>query len=139
MLNNRLEAILTSLFSLHVLQVVITSGTLSPIDLYPRILNFNPVSVQSFSMTLTRDCMCPVVVTRGADQVSQSVGHQSPSRTDRDDRSELLLYYHTLPSSLTHPSDPCCMRGGWRFGFPAYTNHLPHTLAPYLCIHPRPP
>ena len=50
-------------------QVVITSGTLSPIDLYPRILNFNPVSVQSFSMTLTRDCMCPVVVTRGADQV----------------------------------------------------------------------
>ena len=50
-------------------QVVITSGTLSPIDLYPRILAFNPVSVQSFSMTLTRDCMCPVVVTRGADQV----------------------------------------------------------------------
>ena len=52
------------------MQVVITSGTLSPIDLYPRILAFNPVSVQSFSMTLTRDCMCRVVVTRGADQVS---------------------------------------------------------------------
>lgn len=49
--------------------VVITSGTLSPIDLYPKILNFHPVAIQSFSMTLTRDCMCPVVVTRGADQV----------------------------------------------------------------------
>ncbi|GAX84382.1 hypothetical protein CEUSTIGMA_g11804.t1 [Chlamydomonas eustigma] len=48
--------------------VVITSGTLSPIELYPRILNFNPVSIQSFNMTLTRNCMCPVVVTRGADQ-----------------------------------------------------------------------
>jgi DNA excision repair protein ERCC-2 len=36
--------------------VVITSGTLSPIDLYPRILNFNPVAIQSFAMTLTR---CP--------------------------------------------------------------------------------
>ena len=34
--------------------VVITSGTLSPIDLYPRILNFNPVALQSFAMTLTR-------------------------------------------------------------------------------------
>lgn len=34
--------------------VVITSGTLSPIDLYPRILNFSPVAIQSFTMTLTR-------------------------------------------------------------------------------------
>ncbi|GIL44773.1 hypothetical protein Vafri_2276 [Volvox africanus] len=52
--------------------VVITSGTLSPIDLYPRILNFNPVAIQSFQMTLTRDCLCPVVVTRGADQMPMS-------------------------------------------------------------------
>jgi DNA excision repair protein ERCC-2 len=34
-----------------------------------RILNFNPVAIQSFSMTLTRDCICPVVVTRGTDQM----------------------------------------------------------------------
>ena len=32
----------------------ITSGTLRPIDLYPRILNFQPVAIQSFAMTLTR-------------------------------------------------------------------------------------
>ena len=38
--------------------VVITSGTLSPIDLYPRILNFNPVAIQSFAMTLTRRAPC---------------------------------------------------------------------------------
>jgi DNA excision repair protein ERCC-2 len=49
--------------------VVITSGTLSPIDLYPKILNFHPVSIRSFAMTLTRDCMCPVVVTKGLDEV----------------------------------------------------------------------
>lgn len=48
--------------------VVITSGTLSPIDLYPRILNFKPVVCQSLNMTLTRDCMCPVVLTKGSDQ-----------------------------------------------------------------------
>lgn len=34
--------------------VIITSGTLSPIDLYPRILNFSPVVCQSLNMTLTR-------------------------------------------------------------------------------------
>ena len=41
--------------------VVITSGTLSPIDLYPRILNFNPVAIQSFAMTLTRSAACWLV------------------------------------------------------------------------------
>jgi hypothetical protein len=50
--------------------VVITSGTLSPLNLYPRILDFHPVSIASLNMTLTRDCLCPVVLTRGTDQVS---------------------------------------------------------------------
>ena len=45
--------------------VVITSGTLSPIDLYPRLLNFHPVVSRSFTMSLTRDCICPMVLTRG--------------------------------------------------------------------------
>jgi len=45
--------------------VVITSGTLSPIDLYPRLLNFHPVVSRSFKMSLTRDCICPMVLTRG--------------------------------------------------------------------------
>jgi hypothetical protein len=49
--------------------VVITSGTLSPLSLYPRILDFHPVSIASLNMTLTRDCLCPVVLTRGTDQV----------------------------------------------------------------------
>lgn len=52
--------------------VVITSGTLSPIDLYPRLLNFNPVTIQSFAMSLSRDCLCPMVVTRGSDQLPVS-------------------------------------------------------------------
>ncbi|XP_075089982.1 general transcription and DNA repair factor IIH helicase subunit XPD-like [Nicotiana tabacum] len=52
--------------------VVITSGTLSPIDLYPRLLNFNPVVSRSFKMSLTRDCICPMVLTRGSDQLPVS-------------------------------------------------------------------
>ena len=41
--------------------VVITSGTLSPLDMYPKILNFSAVVMQSFSMTLTRNCFYPMV------------------------------------------------------------------------------
>ena len=52
--------------------VFITSGTLSPIDLYPRLLGFHPVSCASLPMTLTRDCLCPLVLTRGADQMPLS-------------------------------------------------------------------
>jgi DNA excision repair protein ERCC-2 len=52
--------------------VVITSGTLSPMDMYPKILDFDPVVMSSFTMTLARPCLLPMVVTKGNDQVSIS-------------------------------------------------------------------
>lgn len=52
--------------------VVITSGTLSPIELYPRLLNFSPVTIRSFAMSHFRECMCPMVLTRGSDQLPVS-------------------------------------------------------------------
>lgn len=45
--------------------VVITYGTLSPIDLYPCLLNFHPAASWSFNMSVTRDCICPTVLTCG--------------------------------------------------------------------------
>jgi len=42
--------------------VVITSGTLSPLDMYPKILDFAPVSMQSYTMTLSRNCYSPLVI-----------------------------------------------------------------------------
>lgn len=42
--------------------VVITSGTLSPMDMYPKILNFHPVIMSSFTMTLARPCLLPMVI-----------------------------------------------------------------------------
>lgn len=42
--------------------VVITSGTLSPLDMYPKILNFHPVIMSSFTMTLARPCLLPMVL-----------------------------------------------------------------------------
>ncbi|CAM9746366.1 unnamed protein product, partial [Sphacelaria rigidula] len=44
--------------------VVITSGTLSPLDLYPKLLGFQPVVRTALSMSTIRKCICPLVVTR---------------------------------------------------------------------------
>ncbi|KAJ9058973.1 TFIIH/NER complex ATP-dependent 5'-3' DNA helicase subunit [Entomophthora muscae] len=52
--------------------VVITSGTLSPPEMYPRILGFEAAVMASYSMTLTRNCFLPIIVTRGSDQVAIS-------------------------------------------------------------------
>lgn len=52
--------------------VIITSGTLSPLEMYPRLLDFSPVLMETFPMTLTRNSVSPMIVTRGADQVAMS-------------------------------------------------------------------
>ncbi|XP_076271779.1 general transcription and DNA repair factor IIH helicase subunit Xpd isoform X2 [Rhynchophorus ferrugineus] len=52
--------------------VVITSGTLSPLDMYPKILDFHPVVMSSFTMTLARPCLLPMIVSKGNDQVAIS-------------------------------------------------------------------
>ncbi|XP_017126017.1 general transcription and DNA repair factor IIH helicase subunit XPD [Drosophila elegans] len=52
--------------------VVITSGTLSPMDMYPKILDFDPVVMSSFTMTLARPCLLPMIVSKGNDQVTIS-------------------------------------------------------------------
>lgn len=52
--------------------VVITSGTLSPLDMYPKILDFDPVIMSSFTMTLARPCLLPMIVSKGNDQVAIS-------------------------------------------------------------------
>ncbi|CAI4230644.1 unnamed protein product [Auanema sp. JU1783] len=52
--------------------VVITSGTLSPLEMYPKILDFDPAVMASFTMTLARPCLSPLVVARGNDQVAMT-------------------------------------------------------------------
>ncbi|GMH54955.1 hypothetical protein TL16_g01789, partial [Triparma laevis f. inornata] len=60
--------------------VIITSGTLSPIDLYPKLLDFEPRVSESFSMSTFRPCIRPLIVSRGSDQTQISTRFQ-----DRDD------------------------------------------------------
>lgn len=61
--------------------VVITSGTLSPIDLYPKLLQFEPCVSESLSMSTFRPCIRPLVITRGSDQLAVS--------TKFDDRGDM--------------------------------------------------
>ena len=56
--------------------VIITSGTLSPLDMYPKMLGFQTVVQESYSMTLARRSFLPMIVTRGSDQASISTGFQ---------------------------------------------------------------
>jgi DNA excision repair protein ERCC-2 len=67
--------------------VIITSGTLSPLEMYPKILDFQPANTCSFPMTLARQCICPMVVSRGSDQVAMSSRYES-----RDDISVIRNY-----------------------------------------------
>jgi len=44
--------------------VIITSGTLSPLELYPKLLNFRPGIRSSFNMSTFRPPICPLVITK---------------------------------------------------------------------------
>ncbi|KAK0040989.1 TFIIH basal transcription factor complex helicase XPD subunit, partial [Biomphalaria pfeifferi] len=57
--------------------VVVTSGTLSPLDMYPKILDFQPVTMATFTMTLARPCICPMIVSKGNDQVAMSSKYET--------------------------------------------------------------
>ncbi|KAJ1696050.1 hypothetical protein LUZ63_004562 [Rhynchospora breviuscula] len=82
--------------------VISTSGTLSPIDLYPRLLNFSPVISRSFTMSLTRDCICPMVLTRGSDQlpVSTKFDMRSDPRVVRNYGRLLLEMVAAVPDGI---------------------------------------
>lgn len=56
--------------------VIITSGTLSPLEMYPKMLGFNTVMQESYSMTLARRSFLPMIVTRGSDQAQISSSFQ---------------------------------------------------------------
>ena len=56
--------------------VIITSGTMSPLEMYPKMLGFSTVVQESYTMTLARRSFLPMIVTRGSDQASISTGFQ---------------------------------------------------------------
>jgi len=59
--------------------VIITSGTISPLEMYPKMLNFSTVTQESYPMSLARRSFLPMIVTRGSDQQTITSGFQSRS------------------------------------------------------------
>lgn len=47
--------------------VVLTSGTMSPIEMYPKILDFKPVVATSIDIELGRNSIQPLIVTMAED------------------------------------------------------------------------
>ncbi|KAF1810780.1 putative TFIIH complex helicase Rad3 [Eremomyces bilateralis CBS 781.70] len=56
--------------------VIITSGTISPLEMYPRMLGFTTVIQESYTMTLARKTFLPMIITRGSDQNTISTSFQ---------------------------------------------------------------
>ena len=76
--------------------VVITSGTLSPIDLYPKLLGFQPNCSESLQMSVTRNPIMPMIVSRGTDQAIIS------SAYDKRDLSDVVRNYGDLLISIAN-------------------------------------
>lgn len=82
--------------------VVITSGTLSPIDLYPKILSFDPRVSASLAMSITRPCIFPIVVTRGSDQsvMTSEFRYRDDPSTNRNFGQLLIEVSATVPDGV---------------------------------------
>jgi DNA excision repair protein ERCC-2 len=48
--------------------VILTSGTISPINLYPKILGFEPVIAKSINIQIGRNPINPLIIGRTFDQ-----------------------------------------------------------------------
>eukprot|EP01036_Dinobryon_divergens_P032636 gene32636-42270_t len=91
--------------------VVITSGTLSPIDLYPKLLNFNPVIRLSLPMSTFRPCLLPLLVTRGSDQIAISTRFEL-----RKDTAVIRNYGQLLiETAAVTPDGICCFFTSYQY------------------------
>jgi len=83
-------------------RVILTSGTLSPISMLPRIVGLSPVIAASLPMSLARTSVCPLIVTRGDDQTPLSTKFQYRSQPDvvRNYASLLLSMAQVVPDGI---------------------------------------
>uniref|UniRef100_A0A914Y5D2 General transcription and DNA repair factor IIH helicase subunit XPD n=1 Tax=Panagrolaimus superbus TaxID=310955 RepID=A0A914Y5D2_9BILA len=89
--------------------VIITSGTLSPLDMYPRILDFQPAVMASLSMTQSRESFVPLMIGKGNDQVEIS------SKFECRDDTAVIRNYGNLLQELSK-----CVPDGIVVFFPSY-------------------
>ncbi|KAF2670816.1 DNA repair helicase rad15 [Microthyrium microscopicum] len=62
--------------------VIITSGTISPLEMYPRMLGFSALITESYTMSLARKSFLPLIVSKGSDQKVITSGFEKRSDPD---------------------------------------------------------
>ncbi|KAH9260010.1 hypothetical protein BASA81_001782 [Batrachochytrium salamandrivorans] len=82
--------------------VIIISGTLSPLDLYPKLLDFQPKVSVSLPMSISRNLIFPVVVSRGSDQsaVTSEFAYRDDPNTNRNYGQLLIEIASTVPDGV---------------------------------------
>lgn len=77
--------------------VVLTSGTLSPLTIYPKLLNLNRViTSEALSVSLARECIRPMAITRANDHTLLS------SKFDLRNDADVIRGYGQLLEELAH-------------------------------------
>ena len=91
--------------------VILTSGTISPIEIYPKILNFNPKVCRAFDIKLPRNAINPIIVTKGMDQLPMS------SKFEERENSNNIRNYGNLIVELsqTVPDGIVCFFTSYRY------------------------
>lgn len=92
--------------------IIITSGTLSPIEMYPKILNFVPASIYEIGATLDRNSICPLTVTKGNDQMllKSREDEEVFKRDDFLDTNTAKEIGDKLSTSFANRTDPSVIR-----------------------------
>lgn len=95
--------------------VVLTSGTLSPLEIYPKILGFQPVVSKSFQMTLSRKCIAPLIVTRSSEHTELSSSFKV--RKNPQQHTAICTAYSNLIIDLaqTVPDGIVCFFTGYEY------------------------
>ncbi|EPY28529.1 DNA excision repair protein ERCC-2 [Strigomonas culicis] len=100
--------------------VILTSGTLSPLDIYPKILGFTPSVSKSFQMTLSRKCIAPVIITRSSESMSITSEELTSSfKVRKDEAAQAIVTsaYESLLFELSRsvPDGIVCFFTGYQY------------------------
>jgi len=82
--------------------IVITSGTLSPPEMLPKLLQLSPIVNARLSISLARPCLCPLIVSKGDDQTTLNTKHKMRDDADivRNYGLLLLRFSSIIPDGI---------------------------------------
>ena len=91
--------------------VILTSGTISPIEIYPKMLDFQPRVSKAFKIVLPRNAVQPLIITKGVDQLQISSQYD-----ERENQGNIRNYGNLLVElSLVVPDGIVCFFTSYKY------------------------